>query len=184
MGGEDIRPNNGVRAALYRLEDGELELVGGTESRFPSNAHACTIWADSPDDVWISANDVLHYDGISVRSTGAPAMAVWGADADTVLLGFGDTVRRTEGDGFDRFQTGIRAEVEDLSGTSASRVFGVTSMHPNRFPGFVFRFDGLGFTQEPIPHNDVALQAVAAAPTGEVFAVGTGGTIFKGVPGR
>ena len=43
-----------------------------------------------------------------------------------------------------------------------------------------FYFDGVGITQQPTPANTALLNAIWAAPTGEVFAVGTGGAIIKG----
>jgi len=50
---------------------------------------------------------------------------------------------------------------------------------PGTSQGTVLRWDGLGWTVEPVPVTK-ALYGVWAAPTGEVFAVGLNGTVVRG----
>ena len=74
--------------------------------------------------------------------------------------------------------TGFNGDLMDVHGPSANRVFLLG--RDTNYTGHVLFFDGLGFTTEPIPANQPALNGVFGLPTGEVFVVGQFGSILKG----
>ncbi|MBX7116613.1 MAG: hypothetical protein K1X64_19970 [Myxococcaceae bacterium] len=79
--------------------------------------------------------------------------------------------------------TGLSGVLEDFHGTSGNRIFLVGTSYPGgttaSAKGHVIFYDGVGFTDLPIP-NVGRLRSVTSFASGEVFAVGHGGTIIKG----
>jgi hypothetical protein len=72
--------------------------------------------------------------------------------------------------------------VNAITGTAANRVFAVggDAQFSGDADGIVFVYDGVGWTTPTVPANLPALYDAWAAPTGQVFAVGAGGTILEG----
>jgi hypothetical protein len=77
--------------------------------------------------------------------------------------------------------TGFAGTIEDFHGPSDNRIFlvGYTSGN-NTTTGHVLYYDGVGWTNSPLPAGVPRLRGVWALATGEVFAIGDDGTIIKG----
>jgi hypothetical protein len=90
-------------------------------------------------------------------------------------------VYRWAGNAWTRTNTGISGALTGITGTSSSRVFASATTSASPVFGRVLFFDGVGWTQEPLPSAVPSrLMAIWAAPTGEVFTVGYGGLVLKG----
>jgi hypothetical protein len=165
--------------ALYRSVSGVVTRVGSTSSACYGAAHGASVWAASPTDVWLSGTVAAHYDGTQVTARAAGASGIWGASSAAVLLGFEGALYRWNGTGFDTFDTGLDGTIYGVSGTGPTQVFGAMLLGQSDV-GAVFSFDGMGIVQQAIPAGTPSLYAVWAAPSGEVFAVGNGGTIIEG----
>ena len=76
---------------------------------------------------------------------------------------------------------GFSGALVDFHGTAANRIFLVGTISSSAgWAGHVLYYDGLGFTDLPMPANVGRLRGVHALPTGEVFAVGDDGLVIKG----
>jgi hypothetical protein len=180
IGVDDTTGGGGGTMKLYRSVGGVVTLVGPTSSGSYLAAHGASLWAFSPTDVWISGTTAGHYNGtLPLTNEPVGAFGIYGASSSQVFLGFQATLYRWNGASFDTYNTGLNATIYGVSGTAPNRVFG--AMWYNLMnAGAVFYFDGVGITQQPIPAGTPLLNAIWAAPTGEVFAVGQGGGIIKG----
>jgi hypothetical protein len=180
IGVDDTTGGGGGTMKLYRSVNGVVTLVGPTTSGSYLAAEGTQLWAFSPTDVWISGTLSGHYAGtLPLTTESVGAFGIWGSSPSQVFLGFLATLYRWNGASFDVFNTGLNATIYGVAGTSPTRVFGCAWQNTVN-AGAVFFFDGVGITQEAIPANTPLLNAIWAAPTGEVFAAGNGGGIIKG----
>ncbi len=163
--------------SLYRVVNGAVTLVGSAYESFDSGINGAAVWASSPTDVWVTIQDgyTAHYDGMTVTnnpSTTVNGDAIWASSATNLLIGGRTFIQQWNGSGFTLIPTGLTANLGGLSGTSATRVFGAIA------DGSVIYFDGSSITNQKTPASN--LNAIFAAATGEVFAVGNFGAIVKG----
>jgi hypothetical protein len=166
--------------ALYRATS-SVSLVGTAPVGSLATGGACGVWAISPTDVWLSGLSVSHYDGSSLTQvSGVAAATVWAYGSNAVFAGAGATVSIWNGSKWTPSNTGTNGEILGMSGSAPNRVFVAIDQVTGNSSGEVRSFDGTGWTNEPIPTGTLGLTSVWAAPTGEVFAVGHGGTILKG----
>jgi len=162
--------------SLYRVESGIVTLVGSAYESF-DNGGGAAVWANSPTDVWVDIQDgyPAHYDGTMVTNNTSATIngdAIWASSATNVLIGGRTFIQQWNGSSFTSIATGLTANLGGLSGTSATWVFGAVA------DGSVITFDGSSITNQKTPAAE--LNAIFAAATGEVFAVGNGGAIVKG----
>jgi len=162
--------------SLYRVVSGTVTLVGSAFEEL-DNGGGAAVWANSPTDVWAAIQDgyPAHYDGTSVTNetgAGINGDAIWASSATNLLIGGRTFIQQWNGSSFTPIATGLTGNLGGLSGTSATRVFGAID------DGSVLYFDGSSITNQPTPAAE--LNAIFAAATGEVFAVGNGGSIVKG----
>jgi hypothetical protein len=162
---------------LYRVVSGTVTEVGAAYEAFDSGINGAAVWANSPTDVWIAIQDgyTAHYDGTTVTNntkTTVNGDAIWSSSATNVLIGGRTNIQQWNGSTFTLIPTGLTGNLGGLSGTSATRVFGAIA------DGSVIYFDGSSITNQKTPAAE--LNAIFAAVTGEVFAVGNGGAIVKG----
>jgi hypothetical protein len=145
------------------------------------NTGGCSVWAVSPTDVWLSGSPLLHYDGASVKPVqGLGSAALWAYGSNQVFSGAAATVSIWNGSTWTPSNTGTNGTIQGIWGTAPNRIFVAIDSVTGNSSGEVRSYDGTGWTNEPIPTGTAGLQAVWAAPTGEVFAVGYSGTILKG----
>lgn len=176
VGGRDNISGNGIVTALYRVQGTNVNLVGGTSTYMVATAGRCSLWAASPNDVWLSSGKTLHYDGSAVSEIDTASTAIWGLAPLPVFMAF-QSLSRFDGTNTDVFPLGTTGTIFGLHGTAPNRVFAALATSSQ---GRVLFFDSLGWTQEPIPAGTNSLYDVYAAPSGEVYAVGDGGTVLVG----
>ena len=165
--------------ALFRATS-NVTMVAPTTVGTILNSGACSVWATSPTDVWLTGSSLLHYDGTNLTPvTGVGAAAVW-ASGSTVFAGAGTNVSIRSGGTWTSTNIGTNGSIEGMSGTAPNRVFVAIDQVNGPTAGEVRSYNGTGWTNEAIPSGTAGLQAVWAAPTGEVFAVGYGGAIVRG----
>jgi hypothetical protein len=162
--------------SLYRVVSGNVALIGSAYEAFDSMINGAAVWANSPTDVWVGIQDgyTAHCDGTTVTNASPQIQGdtIWASSATNLLIGGGSYIQQWNGSSFTVIPTGLTANLGGLSGTSATRVFGAVA------DGSVLFFDGTNITNQTTPASE--LNAIYAAPTGEVFAVGNGGAIVKG----
>jgi hypothetical protein len=170
----------GSTTTLYRSVNGTAHLVGTVAQSDTLDNNGAGVWASSPTDVWVTlwGGYIAHYNGTSLTNTTEGANPVWGASASAVFFADFSGMSEWTGAGFTMINTGLNGDVNGLAGTAANRVFAAGQL--NTGGGVVLLYNGAGITQQAIPAHTPQLNAVWAAPTGEVFAVGQGGAIIKG----
>ena len=106
---------------------------------------------------------------------------MWAASEQAIFVSSMANVLFWNGTAWTLLNTGLNGDVTGVWGTTASRVFASASYTPynGTSTGYVMAWDGQGWTQQSIP-TSAGLNAIYAAPTGEVFAVGDKGTILEG----
>jgi len=175
----------GATTSLFRSVGGVVTFVGSLPESYNSPDGGASLWASSPTDVWvaISGGHPAHYDGTSLTHPvpSISAAAVWGSSATNIFFGSSSNagiIYEGSGTSFTSFSDGMNGFITAISGTSPSRVFGSVRLFGSG--GAIFFYDGVGVTQETLPAGTAGLEGIWAASTGEVFAVGRGGTILRG----
>ena len=181
----------------YVVGDNEmLHATGGTLTPVASGAASYQFenesngsgWAFSPTDVWIAMAFISKWDGTTLTKPGAAVGiygsyygAMWAASEQAIFVSSQANVLFWNGTAWTLLNTGLSGDVTGVWGTSANRVFASAQYTPYQgtSTGYVLVWDGVGWTQETIPTSP-GLNAIYAAPTGEVFAVGDLGTILEG----
>jgi hypothetical protein len=148
------------------------------------------LWAESLTSVYTPGGN--YWDGATVTPLGQPTYSLGGPGrmwkAGSLVLGQdwqnGTTVMYSYASATNSWTpmaTGFAGTIEDFHGPSANRIFlvGYTSSSSTT-TGHVLYYDGVGWTNSPLPMGVPRLHSVWALPTGEVFAVGNAGTIIKG----
>jgi hypothetical protein len=180
IGVDDTTTGGAGKMTLFRSLNGVVTLVGATGSGCYLAANGASLWASSPTDVWISGTTAGHYLGTTpIGNATAGAFGIWGASASQVFLGLQATLYRWNGTSFDSFNTGLNGTIYGVAGTAPNRVFAALQYNMMN-AGAVVYFDGVGITTLAVPAGTPLLDAIWAAPTGEVFAVGQSGGIIKG----
>jgi hypothetical protein len=148
------------------------------------------LWAESLTSVYTPGGN--HWDGTNVTVLGPPTYSLSGPGrmwkSGSLILAQdwqnGTTVMYTyqaSNNTWSPMATGFAGVIEDFHGPSANRIFlvGYTSASSTT-TGHVLYYDGVGWTNSPLPAGVPRLRSVYALSTGEVFAVGNAGTIVKG----
>ncbi|APR75053.1 Thiamin-phosphate pyrophosphorylase [Minicystis rosea] len=165
---------------LFRSVNGNTTLIGPINSGLYLEHNGASVWAFSPNNVWISGTATAWYTGSTpINNVGPVSYAIWGTGSSQVFLGSDATLYRWNGGGYDMFNTGIDGIIHGISGTAPNRVF-AAMWYNATYTGAVVSFDGTSVTKQIIPAGTPRLNAIWAAPTGEVFAVGQDGAIIKG----
>jgi hypothetical protein len=152
---------------LYRFDStGKGTMVASFND--PScwgDAHG--VWFNSPTNIYMAGCTARQWDGSMVSMVGnssTHATELWAAGPQSLFT-------------LD-YANGSSTSVTGLWGTAANRLF--VSGYDFQYKGVLLYYDGQGFTRQAIPTGVGQLNAVWAAPSGEVFAVGAGGLIVKG----
>jgi len=139
-----------------------------------------SLWAFSGSDVWSAGGNVYTWDGTTtgaLQATGTyGAVAIWASSEQDVFASTSANVNHWDGTQWTLLNTGLTGTITGLWGTSGARLFASAI---GSTQGYVLSYDGSGWVQESIP-TSTGLNAIWAAPTGEVFAVGYQGTIVEG----
>jgi hypothetical protein len=143
------------------------------------------LWAFSADDVWGGGQSISHWTGAALSTVSTAVVSLWGASPQSIFAGTGSAdVAIYDGASWTPSNTGTAGGTAGVWGTSSSRVYVATNdidiYYGDPPPGEVRSYDGVGWANEPIPAGTPALFAIYAAPTGEVYAFGAGGTILVG----
>jgi hypothetical protein len=146
------------------------------------------MWAESLTSVYLPGGN--FWDGTDITMLGQPTYLSGGPGrmwkSGSLILGQdwqnGSTVMYSyQSSNWTPMATGFAGTIEDFHGPSASRIFlvGNTSTSGGT-TAHVLYYDGVGWTESPLPAGVGRLRAVWALATGDVFAVGNAGTILKG----
>jgi hypothetical protein len=146
------------------------------------------IWAESLTSVYLPGGN--YWDGVNVTPLGPATYSLGGPGrmwkSGSLVLGQdwqnGTTIMYSyQPSTWTPVATGFAGTIEDFHGPSDNRIFlvGYTSANGTT-TGHVLYFDGVGWTNSPLPSGVQRLRSVWALATGEVFAVGNAGTIIKG----
>jgi hypothetical protein len=158
-------------------------LKQGTGFRRPNFGYR--MWAESLTSVYLPGGN--YWDGANVTPLGAATYSVGGPGrmwkSGALVIGQdwqnGTTVMyRYAANTWTPMATGFAGTIEDFHGPSADRIFLVG--YTSSTAGHVLYFDGVGWTNSPLPAGVPRLRSVWALATGEVFAVGNAGTIITG----
>lgn len=157
---------------------------------FRRSNYGYRVWAESPTSVYLPGGN--YWDGTDVTVLGQNTYSLGGPGrmwkSGSLVLGQdwqnGTTVMYRYDAGANMWTpmaTGFAGTIEDFHGPSANRIFlvGYTS-GSGTTTGHVLYFDGVGWTNSPLPAGVPRLRSVWALATGEVLAVGDDGTIIKG----
>jgi hypothetical protein len=179
---------------LYVVDNtGKITLLGGNADPQGSEcfANSGSVWEFSPTNVLFSGCHVRKWNGSSVGDLGGTAFIaaerLWAASPTAVFAvgeqanwGGSGTISMWDGASWTTTPIAINGVVYSLWGTAANRVF-FSGWDSSKNLAAVLYYDGLGFTNLKLPAGVTsALDGIWAAPTGEVFAVGSGGTILQG----
>jgi hypothetical protein len=167
-----------TRGALYRVTGGSAQLVKSITVPVGLQ-HDCNVRARATNDVYLGGGFVYHYDGNQISelkeagATHGAYSAGLAAFGPTQVLSFAyNAVHRFTGTQWLLVSPGI-ASVEAIGGSAWNRLFAVGD-------GVSF-WDGSGWTGEMLPAGTPYLYGVWAATSGEVYAVGSNGTILKAI---
>ncbi len=160
----------------------QVATTGGS-SEFSFNPFS--VWASSPTDIWVTTNQLFHSDGTKLAIVpNVMATAVWSAGRSVFAVGNQSVSINAGGGVWTPSTTGTVGGLRGISGTSSNRVFvtatGANAQNKAANAGEVRAFNGTDWRNETLPAGTAGLNAVWAAPTGEVFAVGDLGTILQG----
>ena len=146
------------------------------------------LWAESLTSVYLPGGN--YWDGTNVTVLGQNTYSLGGPGrmwkSGSLVLGQdwqnGTTIMYSYANNmWTPMATGFVGTIEDFHGPSADRIFLVGYTSGNSMTtGHVLYYDGVGWTNSPLPAGVPRLQSVWALATGEVFAVGDAGTILKG----
>jgi hypothetical protein len=173
---------------LQRITGGTAKLVASV-TLGTTLYHQCDVRVRSQNDVYIGGGFVYHYDGSTLTelatTPGSTHQGAYGlvAFGPTEVLAFAyNNVGRWDGSQWLSAPTGGSGALYGMGGTSFSRVFAVGGTGTgSSYIGSINFWDGTGWSGETVPAGTPTLDAVWAAPTGEVYAVGASGTILRAI---
>ncbi len=179
-------------AELYRVQNGVVTKLGTQAhpfSYYGESPYTCGIHVFSPTDVVLAGGSgTVRFNGTTFDEVSNPVIgsseSLYVASLTSIFVMLpSNSVRQWTGSGgFANLTTGLRGTAQAIAGTAANRVFlvGSTTSATDPAHSVVMFYDGLGWTVEPTPVVTPSLNAVWAAASGEVFAVGNSGTILRG----
>jgi hypothetical protein len=161
---------------------------GATAAPFRRGTYGYRMWFESPTAIYLPGGNL--FDGTSNALLGQSVYLgegpgkIWKSGNLILALSWenGSTgLYQLVGNTWTPMSTGFAGTSNDFHGPSASRLFlvGKTYTSPN-YTGHVLYYDGSGWTEQVLPAGTDSLTSVWALSSGEVFAVGRGGTIVKG----
>jgi hypothetical protein len=172
----------------YREVSGSFQPTTLVQGSFRLPDQGSRMWAESATSVYLPGAN--YWDGTTVTPLGQATYSTAGPGrmwkSGSLVLGlddeFGPTVLyRLDGTMWTPLATGFAGFISDFHGPSQNRVFLVGGISgASGTTGAVLYYDGVGFTSEVLPAGVPGLRAVWGLATGEVFAVGDGGTIIEG----
>jgi hypothetical protein len=162
-----------------------VTTLGSMPSAGFNSLNGCVLQVFSPTDIVLTSTQTVHFDGTNITAIGGTMPSQNSeslfATGDNDIFIMPHAQLWTGGPAWMGLNTGLNGTLHNLSGTDTTRLFAAgESFSTNPSQGTVLRWDGLGWTVEPIPAATQALFGVWAAPTGEVFAVGVGGAVIRG----
>jgi hypothetical protein len=191
LGTEDllalVYDEGGEKQLLYRVTGGVKTLLGvyAPQAVFGpggSKPRTLSLRAFSPDEAFMTAHRVLRWNGADIINMNAPNLSFgpWALTPELVYAvannnGIG---HRWDGNSWKTVNPGLDGYLHMFTGTAANRVFGVGETKSG--VAAIVAFDGIGWGPVATPPEAKALFAAWSAPTGEVFAVGKGGTVLIG----
>lgn len=170
---------------LYRVTNGTKTLIKQFDD-IVMGYERCDLHVFSPTDILLTTtNAAYRWNGTTATRVGGnsdAAQQLFVESAASFAVATSNSINRWGGSAFEVFSAG-GLNVVGMHGTAMNRLFLAGSRfhaEDSKDYGEIIRFDGGGITSEPLPGKLPRLNAVWAAPTGEVFAVGESGTIVKG----
>jgi len=180
--------SGGYSLIRYREVAGTWQPTTLATTGFRRPNYGYRIWAESLTSVYLPGGN--YWDGTTVTPLGQATYSLGGPGrmwkSGSLVLGQdwqnGTTIMYSYApSAWTPMPTGFAGTIEDFHGPSANRIFlvGYTSTSTTT-TGHVLYYDGVGWTNSPLPAGVPRLHSVWALATGEVFAVGLAGTIIKG----
>jgi hypothetical protein len=168
---------------LYRVTNGTPSLVASSTAQF-GLLHQCSIQVFSPTDIVMTGTGIFRYNGSTIDPIGVPSrngVALWASATNDIFIAYYGNVERWNGSMWQNLSPGLDGALFGIAGTATDRVF-AAGFAGQVAPAYatVLRWDGVGWTTEPLPMMVPELHGVWAAPSGEVFAVGAAGAIVRG----
>lgn len=164
---------------LYHLVGANQTLVATIANE---RSGAWGMGGSSSSDVWVIGNEALHWDGATATRTALYGSGIYAVSPQLAFVANGRTGDIEKWAGATPAQlinTGYPDLLYGITGTSASRVFAAGGrLSTNQ--GAIVAFDGVGTRTPTLPSGTKFLRGIWAARSGEVFAVGNGGTILVG----
>jgi hypothetical protein len=168
----DVVDRNGTITPLTAYDLGAGNCGGGQGG----------VWEFSSTDVVTAGCTTALWNGTSASGLGATtALAqLWAASPTAVFGTFinSQSLHLWNGSSWSNIGTGLNGFILDVWGLNASRVY--MAAQPNTGGPVILEYDGSGVTSTPMPTGTKQLAGIWVAPTGQVFAVGQGGTIVSG----
>jgi hypothetical protein len=185
-----------VKVVLGKYENGAITELGSRQVLgLYTSERVCQIGELGGGKYAIAERDAFNtYEGsVSVWDGTALTQKVkfayprlYAADGSHVFLLATQNVSLWDGAAdFQLLTTGYAGELVWLTGNSPSRVFALGNANPPGKPSektsSALYYDGLGWVSEAVPRpvSSDTMNAIYAVPTGEVFAVGDGGLVFR-----
>ncbi len=167
---------------------GKVTQVTQANAYISCVGYAGGVWSFGPKETWLAGCTPSVWNGSTLSAVGTtpPGGAqIWAAnDTNVFTIAYDENqdgtsiVQSWNGSVWQPLNTGLNGTISAISGTSGTRVF--AAGYDGNDKGAVEFYDGTGFTSQVLPANTARLQAIYAAPTGEVFAAGLGGVIVEG----
>ena len=182
-----VYDENGEKQVLWHIEDGlktQLSVYAphGVFAPSGSKPRSISLRAFSETQALMTASRALRWDGVSITDTGAPnrSFGLWAPSPNLAYAaahtdGIG---HRWDGATWTIANPNLNGYMHMFTGTASNRVFGVGESLGG--VAAITAFNGVGWVSVPTPADAKALFAAWSAPTGEVFAVGKGGTVLIG----
>ncbi|MCY1054857.1 hypothetical protein [Nannocystis sp. SCPEA4] len=178
-GGYDVdlwRVQDGVKTLIWEWSDEVLPPIGVKEV-------SVSFRAFSPTSALATSGHVWRWDGVKSTDLQSPnhSYGLWAPAPDLLYaaarnVGLGG---RWDGQMWKVVNPALDGYLHMFTGSSAARIFGVGEQKADSAAAIV-AFDGIGWSPAAVPADANSLFAAWTAPTGEVFAVGKGGTILIG----
>ncbi len=175
---------------LYKVSGaGVVTQVGQVGGYLGCVGYAGGVWEFSPTDVWMSGCAAQEWNGSSIVqvSIGAPSSAqIWATGPSSVFtIAYNENqdgsnvIEWWNGSVWSPLNSGLNGTLSAISGSSSTRVF-AAGYDAGQTAGTIVFYDGVGFTNQVLPSGTKRLQGIWAAQTGQVFSVGSAGTIVTG----
>ena len=183
-----VYDSNGSKVHLYRVTNGVkslLDTVSPQDVYTPdgSKIASMSLHAFSATSAYGTADRAYRWNGVDLVNMVSPnpSFGLWALEPNFAYAaaphsGIG---HRWDGQTWKIVNPGLNGYVHMFTGTAKTRVFAVGETQVGAIAAIV-AFDGIGWSPMTTPADAKALFAGWSAATGEVFAVGKGGTILIG----